>query len=247
MRLLLVLLFAANAAAGVRYTIRCTGENARVLYAATVDGPQSTDFDVVLRDERFELKAHFIAEGGGPVDVRVRLETRRREGTSKRGLPLWEEDAQQHRFRVRLGQTIELLPFGTAGPRGLLKLEIVPEPVNAPVPRIDIARSSSAIAVHAYRVPHRYEIRARIEGASANALIFTGERTRMTVGNAEIAIVAEPAPYRDAWSATLVRFDGRWTNGAAFAQSWEGIAAGQPLRYPIGGGRTLILEITPKE
>jgi hypothetical protein len=252
-RLLLLLLVATSAAAdGVRYTIRATGEQARVLYAATVDGPAATDFDVVLNDARFELKAHFIAEGSGPVDLRVRLETRRREGTSKRGLPLWEEDVQQHRFRVRLGQTIELLPFGSAGPRGLLRLEIVPQAVNAAAaPRIDITKSSNAIAVHAYCVPHRYEVRARIEGnaglAEARATLFTRERTRLTVGDAELTIAAEPAPYRDAWDATLVRFDGRWKNGSAFAQSWAGVTAGQPLRYAIGGGRTLILEITPKE
>jgi hypothetical protein len=160
---------------------------------------------------------------------------------------LWEEDVQQHRFRVRLGQTVELLPFGSAGPRGLLRLEIVPQAVQAAAPRIDITQSSNAIAVHAYRVPHRYEVRARIDGGSASALVFTRERTRLTVGDAELTVSAEPAPYRDAWDATRVRFDGRWKNGALFAQSWEGIAAGQPLRYAIGGGRTLILEITPKE
>jgi hypothetical protein len=245
-RLLLLLFLTASADAGVRYTIRATGEHARVLYAATVDG--ATDFDVVLGDTRFELKAHFTAEGTGPVDLRVRLETRRREGTSKRGLPLWEEDTQQHRFRVRLGQTIELLPFGSAGPRGLLKLEIVPHAVNAAGPRIDITKSSNAIAVQAYRVPHRYEVRARIDSrAEARATLFTGERTKLTIGDAELTVSAEPAPYRDAWDATRVRFDGRWKNGTVFAQSWEGIAAGQPLRYSIGGGRTLILEITPKE
>ncbi|HEX6083613.1 MAG TPA: hypothetical protein VF266_03750 [Thermoanaerobaculia bacterium] len=246
MKALLLALLLTNAAhAGVRYSVRATGENARVLYAATVDG--ATDFDVVLSDSKFELKAHFTAEGAGPVDLRVRLETRRREGTSKRGLPLWEVDTQQHRFRVRLGQTIELLPFGTAGPRGLLKLEIVPQAVEAKSPRIDITKSSSAIAVQAHRIPHRYEVRARIERAEARSTLFLRERTKLTVGDAELTISAEPAPYRDAWDATRVRFDGRWRNGAVFARSWEGVAAGQPLRYAIGGGRTLILEITPKE
>ncbi|HVG23903.1 MAG TPA: hypothetical protein VND45_07095 [Thermoanaerobaculia bacterium] len=245
-RVLLALLITTAAAAdGVRYSIRATGENERVLYAATIDGAR--DFDVVLGDSHFELKAHFTADGNGPVDLRVRLETRRREGTSKRGLPLWEEDTQQHRFRVRLGQTIELLPFGTAGRRGLLKLEIVPQRASASDARIDIQKSSNAIAVSAYRIPHRYEVRARLGGANTSALLFTGERTRMTIGGAELTVIATPAPYRDAWDATLVRFDGRWKNGAAFAQSWQGVAAGQPLRYAIGGGQTLILEVTPKE
>lgn len=252
-RLAMLLLCATNVAAqGVRYAIRCTEVSegkSRVLYAATVDGPRATDFEVVLRDHRFELKAFFTAEGSGPVDLRVRLETRRREGTSRRGLPLWEEDLQQHRFRVRLGEVVELLPFGKAGPRGLLKLEVIPQRAGVAAPRIDISTSSNAIAVHAYRVPHHYEVRARIEGGNANASarIFTRERTRLSVGDAELTLSAEPAPYRDPWEATLVRFDGRWKNGAAFARSWEGVAAGQPLRYPIGGGRTLVLEITAKE
>lgn len=251
MRLLAVLLFATSLAAeGVSYTVRCTEVRegkTRVLYEASVDGPEATDFDVVLGDDRFSLKAHFVAEGSGPVDLRVRIETRRREGTSKRGLPLWEEDTQHHRLRVQLGQTIELLPFGGAGPRGLLRLEILPRRAAANAPRVSIARSSSAIAVHAYRVPHWYEVRARIGGASASATLFARERGTLRVGDAEITLSAEPAPYRDAWTSTLIRFDGRWKGGQAFAQSWEGVAAGQPLHYAIGNGRTLVLEIQPKE
>jgi len=253
MRLLFALLVATPLSAQ-SYTIRCTEvaeAKTRVLYEATVDG--ATDFDVVLRDARFEMKATFIAEGSGPVDLRVRIETRRRQGTSSNGLPLWEEDVQQHRLRVRLDQRVELLPFGGAGPRGLLKLDILPRPSTARTPRIDIAKASDNIRVQAHRLPHWYDVRARIEGvnANANALVFRGDTARLHVGDATLTVAAEPAPYRDARTSTLVRFDGRWKNGAAFARSWEGISSGRPLRYPVRGPRgeawTLVLEVQPKE
>lgn len=250
----LALLAAANGfAESIRYTIRCSG-NERVLYEATVEGPAATDFDVVLRDPQFELQAFFVNEGAGPVDMRVRLETRRRAGSSRAGLPLWEHDQQQHRFRVGLDQQIELLPFGAPGPRGLLKLTIVPQRTAArtDAPRIDIRRATGdAIAVHAYRVPHWYDVTARIDGvAVATAQIFAREPTRLPLGAlGELVVTAGAAPFRDAWQATLVRFDGRWKNGVSFASGWEGV--GGPLRYSIKGPRgeawTLILDVTPKE
>jgi hypothetical protein len=186
--------------------------------------------------------------------MRVRLETRRRAGSSRAGLPLWEHDQQQHRFRVGLDQQIELLPFGTPGPRGLLKLTIVPQrtTTRADAPRIDIRHATGdAITVHAYRVPHWYDVTARVDGAAiATARIFARQPTRLPLGTlGELVVTADAAPFRDAWQATLVRFDGRWTNGVRFARGWEGV--GTSLRYAIKGPRgeawTLILDVTPKE
>ena len=251
MKLLLTLLFAGTLSAQ-SYTIRCTevaDSKTRVLYEATVDG--ATDFDVVLRDARFEMKATFTAEGTGPIDLRVRIETRRRHGTSANELPLWEEDVQKHRLRVRLDQRVELLPFGGAGPRGLLALDVLPRRSAATTPRIAIAKASDHIRVLAHRLPHWYDVSARIEEASANARVFTGEAARLNVGPATLLISAQPAPYRDAQTSALVTFEGRWNDGAAFAHSWEGIASGQSLRYLIRGPRgeawTLILDVQPKE
>jgi hypothetical protein len=250
MRLLLALAFATTLSAQ-SYTIRCTevaGAETRVLYEATIDG--ATDFDVILRDAHFEMNAAFTAEG---TELRVRLETRRRHGTSKNKLPLWEEDVQQHRLRIGPGQRVELLPFGGAGPRGLLKLDILPRPSATKTPRIDITKTNDAIRVHAHRLPHWYEVRARIEGinATADAVVFVRDTARLNLGNATLTITPEPAPYRDARTSTLVRFDGKWSNGAAFARSWEGITGGESLRYPIRGPRgeawTLILDVIPKE
>jgi hypothetical protein len=248
MRLLLALAFAATVSAQ-SYTIRCVevaDDKTRVLYEATVDG--ATDFDVLLHDSRFEMKAAFTAEGS---DLRVKLETRRRHGTSPNQLPLWEEDVQHHRLRVGAGQRVELLPFGGAGPRGLLKLDVVPRPSVVTTPQIHIAKTSDNIRVQAHRLPHWYEVRARLEGANANALVFIRDDARLTLGDATLKITAEPAPYGDARTSTLVRFDGKWKNGAVFASQWEGIASGDALRYPIKGPRgeawTLILDVRPKD
>lgn len=243
MKLLLSLLMATSLSAQ-SYTIRCTevvDAKSRVLYEATVDG--ATDFDVVLRDAKFELNAAFTAEG---EDLRVRLETRRRHGLSSNKLPLWEEDVQHHRLRVGLGQRVELLPFGSAGPRGLLKLDILPGPSRATTPRIDITKTNDAIRVHAHRLPHWYEVRARLGNASANAVVFVRDTAQLNLGDATLTIAMEPAPYRDARTSTLVTFDGKWKNGEVFARGWEGIASGQPLRYSIGNS-TLVLEVTPKD
>lgn len=239
MRIIFALLFATSLSAQ-SFTIRCTA-NARVLYEATVDG--ATDFDVLLRDSRFEMNATFTSEGD---DLRVRLQTRRRHGTSSNKLPLWEEDVQQHRLRVRAGQRVELLPFGGAGPRGLLKLDILPRPSSTTTPRIDIAKTNDAISVHAHRLPHWYEVRARLDGASANAIVFARDTAQLNLGDATLTIAMEPAPYRDARTSTLVKFDGKWKNGVVFARGWEGIASGQSLRYAIAN-KTLILDVIPKE
>jgi len=246
MRLLLALLVTTSLSAQ-SYTIRCTevaDAKSRVLYEATVDG--ATDFDVILRDTRFEMNAAFTVEG---TEVRVRIETRRRQGVSSNKLPLWEDDVQHHRLRVGIGQRVELLPFGSAGPRGLLKVDVLPGKSEATTPRIHIGKANDHVRVLAHRLPHWYDVRARIEGASASVRVFTRDTTRLTVGNATLSVSAEPAPYRDARTSTLVRFDGQWKNGATFAYSWEGIASGQPLRYPIRGPRgeawTLILEVKP--
>ncbi len=243
MRLLLTLLVATSLSAQ-SYSIRCTevaDSKTRVLYEATVDG--ATDFDVVLRDARFEMNAAFTAEGN---DLRVRLETRRRHGSSSNKLPLWEEDVQHHRLRVGPGKRVELLPFGSAGPRGLLKLEILPRASRATTPRIDITKTNAAIRVHAHRLPHWYEVRARLGNASANAVVFVRDTAQLRLGDATLSITMEPAPYRDARTSTLVKFDGKWNNGEVFARGWEGIASGQPLRYAIGNS-SLILEVTPKD
>jgi len=165
---------------------------------------------------------------------------------SSNKLPLWEEDVQHHRLRVGAGKRVELLPFGSAGPRGLLKLDILPRPSRAATPRIEIAKTNEAIRVHAYRLPHWYEVRARLGNASANAVVFVRDTAQLNLGDATLTIAMEPAPYRDARTTTLVKFDGKWKNGEVFARGWEGIASGQPLRYSIGNS-SLILEITPKD
>lgn len=247
MKILLALAFATTLSAQ-SFTIRCTevaDAKTRVLYEANVDG--ATDFDVVLEDQSFEMHAAFTAERD---ELRVRLETRRRHGLSKNNLPLWEEDVQHHRLRVGAGQRVELLPFGGAGPRGLLKLDVLPRASSATAPRIDITKANDHIRVHAHRLPHWYEVRARIEGASANASVFVRDTATLTAGDATLTISAEPAPYRDARTTALVKFGGRWKNGVAFARDWEGITEGQPLRYPIRGPRgeawTLVLEVHPR-
>lgn len=256
----LLVLLAGNATPPrVRYTIRCTevvDARERVLYEARVEGEHATDFEVALRDANVAVTATFVNEAAANgVDSRVRIESRRRFGNSPNGLPLWEHDAQQHRLRVGFDQQIEFLPFGGAGERGLLRMQIVPDAIASTSSKpLDIRideLTSDAITVRAYRVPHWYAIEATllrngVAQANASARLFREERTTIRVGDATLNVIATEAPHLDARAAALLRFDGAWRNGKAFARQWEGVTAGSPLRYDLGEGWTLELKGTPQ-
>ncbi|HEX7831778.1 MAG TPA: hypothetical protein VF787_19135 [Thermoanaerobaculia bacterium] len=241
----------------VRYTIRCTevvDAKERVVYEARVEGEPSTDFDIALRDARVAVTASFVNEpAANGVDTRVRIETRRRFGNSPNGLPLWEEDRQQHRFTVGFDQQIEFLPFGGAGERGLLRLQIVPDAVATSAKPLDIAidkLASDAITVRAYRVPHWYTIDATLlqHGAiraRATSRVFLDEPARIVIGDVRLTLTASSPSHADPRTTTLLRFDGA-RNGKTFARHWEGIMTNEPLRYPLGDGWTLQLDARPQ-
>ncbi|HYO77250.1 MAG TPA: hypothetical protein VE010_12360 [Thermoanaerobaculia bacterium] len=264
---LLLLVFtqahARDAAQRTRVTVRCveaTGTSTRTLYNATVEGPHATDFELSLVDGGFELNATFINEpvATRQTDVRMNIASRRRAGTSRNGLQLWEEGVQQQRMRVGADEQLELLPFGGAGPRGTIRFEVVREEVAgdaaAPVTIAIGEQQTRAIRVRAYRVPHWYVVDATLTArdgrqvARGVARAFKGERTRVNIGNvAQLDVTSDAAPYQDAWRAAQVRFDGRWSDGKPLATSWEGITAGAPLQYELSNGMTLRIAVRAEE
>jgi hypothetical protein len=168
-------------AAGDRrvFSIRAVDDSGRVLYSAEIEGPPATDFTVALRDAQHEVDAAFVNEprAGGGLDTRIHLRSRRAYGLSRNGLPLWEEDSQDHRLRVDLDQEIEMLPFGKAGDAGLLKLIIAPHAAGSPSPqplqiRIGQELTRGAIQVSAYLEPHWFD--ADVTLARAGRVIATG-------------------------------------------------------------------------
>ncbi|HXH41749.1 MAG TPA: hypothetical protein VNN08_24205 [Thermoanaerobaculia bacterium] len=241
----------------IRFVVRCVEQNAagkRTLYEADVDGPPGTDFTVRLRDHGFTLDAMFVSEltTSGKLDVRSSLTTRRRHGTSRAGLALWEEDAQEHRFVVGFDQEIELLPFGGAGRAGLLKFDIVPERSAGTGPmriRIDDVHSNGAITVDAFRQPHWYAVEAEIDDGPAvisrvSGRIFAGTAGSLALpalGN--LMITARTFEHADPWHYTDITLGGR-----LFARPSRGvICRGEWQSFPIDAKRTLRIRVAPEE
>jgi hypothetical protein len=283
--LLLLLLLAAAATAAVLfsaaeprrlYEIRLVDEvdgSRRVLYRAEVEGPADSDFRIELRDRNFELDATVLNEPAGPasIDSRLRLQSRRRHGQTRDGVPLWEEHRREHRAVTTAAQQLDILPFGGRGPDGLLKFEVAHLPMagrrgadpRSLQVRITEPGLSGTVRIAAFRIPHHFEATARLtsaegEIASGRALFFTGERGVMQLVDAgsgepmaEMLLTIGPADYADPWTTAAVDFSLRRTaaeGGQWLARDWSGTAGfGQSISYPIlarRAGATLTLEIT---
>lgn len=252
---------AARTPSRLAFTIRCTettADGTRTLYEATIDGPPATDFDLSLHDARFTLDASFVNEPttNGGTDIRLHVESRRRFGTSPNGLPLWEEARQEHRVSVELDQQLELLPFGGAGPRGLLKFVIEPaasaKAAGAPIAIALHADETHAIRVYAHRAPHWYTVDAALERdgvivARASTRSFRDEPTHLALGTlAAVDLRVAPPPYDDPRRAARVTFDARGAGGRTLARDWEGITDGAPMRYALKDGSVLVFTARPE-
>ena len=259
-RLVFALLLACIAvdafgAVRIRYTVRFNEVrkgSSRTVYKAVIEGGASTDFEVSLRDERVQMRIAFVNEilPAGALDTRVRIEQRRRFGTSPAKLPLWEEDSQERRFRVGMNEELELLPFGGPGRDGLLVATIVPELLPAaststPIAiRIENAAQSNVISVRAYNVPHWYDVTTSLERdgrvvANGSARIFAKEPAAISVGNTKVTVTAGPVPFDDAWRSTSIHFD------APFARGWEGVTRDAPLAFRIDANTVFRIAAKP--
>lgn len=237
----------AHAAERIGFVVRCVEEHGaarRILYQSSIDGPPRTDFTIRIRDRGYTLDADFVNEPVlAGIDVRVHLTSRRRQGTSHNGLPLWEEDEQKHRLTVRFDQAIHLLPFGRAGEAGLLKFEVLPARAagdsDAPIRiRIDQPGAQGTIAVDAYVAPHWYRADVEVAGSRASGRLFAGEPA--SVG--DVTITASPTPHADVWTYTDVVLAGRPITGIAAAT----VCRSETATVPLTGQRTLHLRIAPE-
>ena len=97
--------------------VRATEDGGRwSLARGAVTGPQETALRLTLRTSAAEVEALFTLEPGAPPDTTVSLTgrffTRRRVGTSRRGLSLWEQDEYQRAATLVWGGTARVHPFG---------------------------------------------------------------------------------------------------------------------------------------
>ncbi len=240
----------------IRFTVRCIEESKgahRTLYEADVDGPPGTDFQLHMRDQGFALDASFVNEltASGKLDIRASLTTRRRYGSSRAGLPLWEEDSQERRFMAGFDQEIAILPFGGAGKAGLLKFVIVPERSSGSGPlriHINDIRSNGAITVDAVRVPHWYAVEAEVdEGgavvARARGRIFAGTKGTLVLPAAgSLTIVPRSVEHADPWRYTDVTLArealGHGTRAVVCRSAWQTL--------PIDSKRSVRIRVAPE-
>jgi hypothetical protein len=90
----------------------------RVLASGAVSGPLDSDMRLTLRTDTAEVEALFqVTPFGDTVTLSGEFFTRRRAGSSRRGLPLWEEDGYRRVVRIAWSDTTRIYPFGAS--RGL--------------------------------------------------------------------------------------------------------------------------------
>ena len=263
MRRALALLIVATAAFGSTarterrvYMFRCfdeRGAQRQLLYAAQVEGPEGTDFQIVLHDARHHIEATFVNEPlpSGGIDARIHLRSRRSWGLSPNGLPLWEEDDQRQSAQIGPDEQIDLLPLGGGGEAGLLKLEITPdvEPSMAVQPlsiHISQAAPQGAIEVSAYRSPHWYmaDIALMRNGAAvahATSRLFVDDGATVSLGGTAVHITPSVVPYENRWAFVAVRMDITSMRAGAAV-----VAADTPATFPIDDQQKLIVTLHPE-
>ncbi len=90
----------------------------QVLASGAVSGPLDSDMRLTLRTDTAEVEALFqVTPFGDTVTLSGEFFTRRRVGSSRRGLPLWEEDGYRRLVRIAWSDTTRIYPFGM-GKRG---------------------------------------------------------------------------------------------------------------------------------
>lgn len=160
---------------------------------AEIEGPAGIDFEILLQDDRFFMKACFITDllENSSILMRATLTTKRLYGYSERNLPLWEEDLQQHRIEVSLDEQLVLLPFGKGGEERL-KIEIIPSLAAmdaSPQPiRIHIkhANAPGEVRYFARKIPHYFNL--KMELLENDRMIASGQGRIMLKGSSKVLL-----------------------------------------------------------
>ena len=179
------------------------GSATRLLATSVVAGPQGTDVRLSLRTETAEVRGLLgLLPEPDTVTLAGMFFGRRLAGSSRRGLPLWEEDNYRRSARLPWGGTVRLYPFGIAPRRGHrhLWVEITVAREFAagetrPSEEVTVIDSSLAFGAEAVAQPRRVMVRlALVRGdtaSSTRALDLVpdtpGRRVSFTLGTATSA------------------------------------------------------------
>ncbi|MBK7993884.1 MAG: hypothetical protein IPK14_10835 [Blastocatellia bacterium] len=154
-------------------TIEETSQNRHLLAESIIEGPVGTDFEINLKDKKFNMDAYFLTdlESDEQLTIQAKLNTKRYYGQSEKNLPLYEQDEQKHNLTVNLDEAILLLPFGNSTNDEKLKIEIIPSFITRNIVdgkelplTIDIVKPdlNGKINVRAYKIPHRFNLVAKL-------------------------------------------------------------------------------------
>lgn len=161
---------------GVRVFARSGGQT-RLVATGSVSGPEATGLRLTVRTDTTVLAGVVGATSDeDTVALTGAFVTRRRAGRSRRGLPIWEDDAYRRGVRVPWGRAVRLYPFGP-GPEGADAVWITLAVTRAyvggetsPEESYETEDSSVAIAVEAVLPPRRAQLRMMlVRGDSASA------------------------------------------------------------------------------
>ncbi len=97
------------------------------LASGSVSGSLDTDLRFSLRSDSTEIEALFhVAPDGDTVNIAADFFTKRRVGRSRRGLPVWEQDAYRRGARVAWGDTLRVYLSGRrrAAPSSWIELAV---------------------------------------------------------------------------------------------------------------------------
>lgn len=87
------------------------------LATGSVSGPLDTDLRFSMRTDSAEIEALFhVVADPDTVSLGAEFFTKRRVGRSRRGLPLWEQDAYRRGVRVAWGDTVRVYFAGRPRP-----------------------------------------------------------------------------------------------------------------------------------
>lgn len=134
----------------------------RILASGAVSGPLDNEMRLTLRTDTAEVGALFhLTPIGDTASLGAEFFARRRVGSSRRGLPLWEEDTYRRLVRLAWSDTARIYPFGRAPRAAWVELILVRQFAGGEgraAEQFELVDSSSDLRIEAVVRPRRARV-----------------------------------------------------------------------------------------
>lgn len=134
----------------------------RILASGAVSGPLDNEMRLTLRTDTAEVEALFrLTPIGDTASLGAEFFARRRVGSSRRGLPLWEEDTYRRLVRLAWSDTARIYPFGRAPRATWVELILVRQFAGGEgraAEQFELVDSSSDLRIEAVVRPRRARV-----------------------------------------------------------------------------------------